>query len=30
VIDLDSDECANLSQSFTAAHPEGWGEDIGE
>jgi cytosine/creatinine deaminase len=30
VIDLDSDECADLLQSFIAAHPEVWDEDIGE
>jgi creatinine deaminase len=30
VIDLDSDECAELLQSFIAAHPEIWDEDIGE
>ena len=30
VIDLDSDECAELLQSFIAAHPDVWGEDIGE
>jgi cytosine/creatinine deaminase len=30
VIDLDSDECAGLLQSFIAAHPDVWGEDIGE
>jgi cytosine deaminase len=30
VVDLDSDECAELLQSFIAAHPEIWDEDIGE
>jgi len=30
VVDLDSDECAELLQSFIAAHPEVWDEDIGE
>jgi cytosine deaminase len=30
VIDLDSGECVELLQSFIAAHPEVWGEDIGE
>ena len=30
VIDLASDDCAELLQSFIAAHPEIWGEDIGE
>jgi cytosine deaminase len=30
VIDLDSDECATLLQSFIDAHPEVWDEDIGE
>ena len=30
VIDLDSDECAELLQTFIAAHPEIWDEDIGE
>lgn len=30
VIDLDSDECAQLLQTFIAAHPEIWNEDIGE
>jgi creatinine deaminase len=30
VVDLDSDECAELLQSFIAAHPDVWGEDIGE
>jgi cytosine/creatinine deaminase len=30
VIDLDSNECAELLQSFIAAHPDVWGEDIGE
>jgi cytosine deaminase len=29
VIDLDSDECADLLRSFIAAHPEIWNEDIG-
>jgi hypothetical protein len=27
---LNSDECAALLQSFIAAHPEVWGEHIGE
>jgi cytosine/creatinine deaminase len=30
VVDLDSDACADLLQSFIAAHPDVWGEDIGE
>jgi cytosine deaminase len=30
VIDLDSDACANLLQTFIDAHPEIWDEDIGE
>ena len=30
IVDLDSDECAELLQGFIAAHPEIWGEDIGE
>jgi cytosine deaminase len=30
VVDLDSDECAGLLQGFIAAHPDVWGEDIGE
>jgi cytosine deaminase len=30
VIDLGSEECAELLQSFIAAHPEIWNEDIGE
>jgi cytosine/creatinine deaminase len=30
VVDLDSGECADLLQSFIAAHPEVWNEDIGE
>jgi cytosine/creatinine deaminase len=30
VVDLDSDECYELLQSFIAAHPEVWDEDIGE
>ncbi|MCW3066360.1 MAG: nucleoside deaminase [Solirubrobacterales bacterium] len=30
VIDRDSDECAQLLQSFIADHPEIWDEDIGE
>jgi creatinine deaminase len=30
VIDLDSDECADLLQSFIAAHPAVWDEAIGE
>jgi cytosine/creatinine deaminase len=30
VVDLASDECAELLQSFIAAHPEVWNEDIGE
>jgi cytosine deaminase len=30
VIDLDSDECANLLESFIQAHPAIWNEDIGE
>ena len=30
VVDLASDECAELLQSFIAAHPDVWNEDIGE
>jgi cytosine/creatinine deaminase len=30
VIDLDSDACAGLLQSFIAEHPDVWAEDIGE
>ena len=30
VIDSDSDECAELLQSFIAERPEVWDEDIGE
>ena len=30
VIDLDSDDCYELLQSFIAEHPEVWDEDIGE
>jgi cytosine deaminase len=30
VIDCDSDECAELLQSFIAEKPDVWGEDIGE
>src|SRR5918996_919432 len=30
VVDCDSDECAELLQSFIAPRPEGWNEDIGE
>jgi creatinine deaminase len=30
VVDCDSDECAELLQSFIAARPEVWNEDIGE
>jgi cytosine deaminase len=30
IVDLDSDECAQLLQGFIAAHPDVWGEDIGE
>jgi cytosine/creatinine deaminase len=30
IVDLNSDECAQLLQGFIAAHPEVWGEDIGE
>jgi cytosine/creatinine deaminase len=30
VVDCDSDECAELLQSFIAARPEVWDEDIGE
>ena len=30
VLDRDSDECAELLQSFIAARPEIWNEDIGE
>jgi cytosine deaminase len=29
VIDLDSAECRTLLESFIAAKPEVWGEDIG-
>jgi creatinine deaminase len=30
VIDLDSQECADLISTYIAAHPEIWNEDIGE
>ena len=30
VVDLDSDECHALLQSFVTAHPDVWDEDIGE
>jgi cytosine deaminase len=30
VVDRDSDECAELLQSFIAEHPDVWGEDIGD
>ena len=30
IVDLDSDECAELLQGFIAARPDVWGEDIGE
>jgi cytosine deaminase len=30
VVDLASDECAQILQAFIAAHPEVWNEDIGE
>jgi cytosine/creatinine deaminase len=30
IVDLDSAECAALLQGFIAAHPDVWGEDIGE
>jgi cytosine/creatinine deaminase len=30
VVDLGSEECAELLGSFIAQHPEIWGEDIGE
>jgi cytosine deaminase len=30
VINLDSAECVELMQSFIAAHPDVWNEDIGE
>jgi cytosine/creatinine deaminase len=30
VVDVASDECAELLQSYIAAHPEVWNEDIGE
>ena len=30
VIDLDSQECADMLSSYVAAHPEVWNEDIGE
>ena len=30
VVDLGSDECAELLQSFIDAHPDVWNEDIGE
>jgi cytosine deaminase len=30
VVDLGSDECAELLQAFIAAHPDVWNEDIGE
>jgi cytosine deaminase len=29
IIDLDSDECAELLGGFIAEHPEIWNEDIG-
>jgi cytosine/creatinine deaminase len=30
IIDLDSQECVDLLQTFITAHPEIWNEDIGE
>jgi len=30
VVDLDSKECRELLESYIAAHPEVWNEDIGE
>jgi cytosine/creatinine deaminase len=30
IVDLDSGECAELLRGFIAAHPDVWGEDIGE
>ena len=30
VIDLDSQECRELMESYIAAHPDVWNEDIGE
>ena len=30
LVNLDSDECAELMAEFIAAHPEEWNEDIGE
>lgn len=30
VIDMDSDECADLLATFIARHPDVWAEDIGE
>lgn len=30
VVDLDSDECAELLGGFIRAHPELWAEDVGE
>jgi cytosine/creatinine deaminase len=30
IVDLASDECAELLQSFIAAHPDVWNEDIGD
>ena len=30
VVDLESDECAELLRSFIERHPEVWNEDIGE
>jgi cytosine deaminase len=30
IVDRDSDACAELLQSYIAAHPDVWGEDIGE
>ncbi len=30
VIDVESDECSDLLQSFIREHPEVWGEDIGD
>jgi cytosine deaminase len=30
VIDLDSPACRELLESYIAAHPEIWNEDIGE
>jgi cytosine deaminase len=30
VEDLDSSECRELLEGFIAAHPDVWGEDIGE